>query len=76
MEAELTSYAELKAEFERQVILLQESCKHESKSRWAVETWAPGHSSGWLVEVCLRCNKVTDRKPGDFSTWERERKED
>ena len=32
-------------------------------SDWMEEQWAPGHSTGRKVKVCLRCNKNMDSTP-------------
>ena len=40
---------------------LQAKCKHRYYE-WMEEFWAPGHSSGMEVKVCLRCEKKLESK--------------
>ena len=41
---------------------LQEECKHEKETDWMELQWAPGHSSGCEVRLCLDCNKEVGRR--------------
>lgn len=40
---------------------LQEVCNHP-ESHWAEQQWAPGHSTGRSVLVCLNCEKILETK--------------
>lgn len=52
--------------YQEHLKILQETCLHEKKL-WAEEYWAPGHSAGTDVFICVLCNKVLDRKNKEFS---------
>lgn len=34
------------------------------KPMWMGEWWAPGHSTGYKVKCCIRCNKEIAREGG------------
>jgi hypothetical protein len=40
---------------------LQEVCQHPT-SQWMGQEWAPGHSTGRTVLVCLTCEKTLETK--------------
>jgi hypothetical protein len=58
----MTTYNELKEDFERKVEHLQAVCKHKNVSGWMEEWWAPGHSTGNSVKYCDDCNKKFVKK--------------
>jgi len=58
----LSTYEELREEFERKVKELQERCPHP-ETYWAEEWWAIGHSTGYAVRICKVCNKALERIP-------------
>ena len=41
---------------------LQETCQHENISDWAMEYWAPAHSTGRQVKYCINCWKNVEVK--------------
>ncbi len=65
----MITYKQLDKEFKKKVKVLQKSCEHK-RTKWYDHWWAPGHSSGYQVNVCLRCNKELEQSP---TTKERER---
>ena len=58
----MTTYEQLKSEFHRKVKQLQKQCTHKN-TQWFEHCWAPGHYSGYKVEICDRCNKKLTEKP-------------
>ena len=40
---------------------LQKECPHKN-TEWAEEWWAPGHSTGYDIQVCKRCRKIIERR--------------
>jgi len=54
----MVTYNQLKKEFNKKVESLQSSCKHKNLTPWLEEWWAPGHSTGNVVKICRKCNKV------------------
>lgn len=36
--------------------------KHKNDGTWMEEQWAPGHSTGFQVQVCRRCFKKLNKK--------------
>jgi len=58
----MKTYKQLEKEFNEKVKKLQDSCPHKRK-KWMEKWWAIGHSSGYQVNVCLRCNKIVKEKP-------------
>jgi len=57
----MVTYKQLKIEFDKKVKELQKICPHK-KTKWMEHWWAIGHSTGSKVKVCLRCNKVLDKR--------------
>ncbi len=57
----MTTWNQLTREFDKKVDELQKSCPHK-KSKWYDECWAIAHYTGKQVKVCLRCNKVLEKK--------------
>jgi hypothetical protein len=51
---------ELREEFNKKLAQLQDECPHEKK-KWMDWMWAPGHFWGEVL-VCLRCEKILERK--------------
>ena len=58
----MTTYKILEKEFNKKVKALQKECKHE-KTEWYEQWWAIGHSSGFRVQICLKCNKKLAEDP-------------
>ena len=58
----MTTYKQLEKEFERKVKELQDKICPHKKTKWMEQWWAIGHSTGYSVKVCLRCNKIVDKK--------------
>ncbi len=52
----------LRADFEKRLSQLQESCSHK-RTKWMDIEWAPAHYYGKAL-VCLRCDKRLKMKPG------------
>lgn len=50
----MSSYDEIEKEFKRKIKELQKRCKH-IESDWRIEYWAPGHSTGYKIKMCLNC---------------------
>lgn len=51
----------LRQRHKKEIEELQSKCKHK-KSLWMDEHWAPGHSTGRKVNVCLECDKIIASK--------------
>lgn len=62
MVEKMSDYNKLKQEFEHKVVELQKTCKHKDISKWMDYYWAPAHSTGYKVKICLNCNKEIKRK--------------
>lgn len=58
----MSTYNELKEEFEQKVKQLQEKCNHP-RSKWYPQYWAIGHTTGYEVLICEICNKELDKRP-------------
>lgn len=56
------TYEKLKEEFAKKVRELQKKCKHEKRSGWVPQMWAPGHFTGTEVKVCKTCGAVVDQR--------------
>ena len=54
----VSKYVELRAEFERKVLELQQSCPHTETDFMPYE-WVPGHR-GHMVKVCKECGKILE----------------
>jgi hypothetical protein len=52
---------QLRDKFQADLKALQASCTHPEVTDWIEEQWAPGHSVGTKVKVCLVCEKVIER---------------
>lgn len=50
---------QLREECERQILKLQEECKHP-EDFWAVEEWALAHMTGRQLRICRICEKVLE----------------
>lgn len=57
----MSTYKELRKDFNKKVKELQDKCSHE-KTVWCIEEWAPAHLTGFEVLVCETCNKRLDRR--------------
>lgn len=51
----------LYSKYQRDLKALQKKCLHR-RSSWMDEYWAPAHSTGYKVKVCLKCGMTIDRK--------------
>ena len=40
--------------------------KGHKPSKWMPYHWAIGHSSGFEIKICLRCNKELDRRGANY----------
>ena len=49
---------------------LQKRCKHKEVSDWMIECWAPGHSTGHEVQVCLICNVKVKSRGQIIGDWQ------
>ena len=58
----MKTYRQLEREFNKKVEKAQKLCPHK-KSTWMESWFALGHSKGYQVKVCKRCNKVLKEKP-------------
>ena len=58
----MTTYNELKGDFDKLVEDLQSNCKHEDVSDWMDECYAVAHPTGWQVKMCNICDKMVARK--------------
>lgn len=58
----MSSYEELRKEFERKVKKLQEQCNHEKLSNWIPYQSASGHYTGREVKSCKRCNLIVNER--------------
>jgi len=58
----MSTYKELKKDFNKKVKELQENCKHTDVSDWLKYYWAIAHWSGAYVKKCNICNKIVDEK--------------
>lgn len=58
----MSSYDELYEEFQRKVEELQGKCPH-IETIWCEEWWAIGHSTGYAVLICKKCNKHLMKMP-------------
>lgn len=58
----MTTYKQLKDEFDSNVEKLQENCEHKSLTPWTGKMWAPGHFSSSSSRFCKLCNKQTHKK--------------
>lgn len=54
----MSEYKKLEEEFKQKVKMLQDNCDHKELTEWIPVYWAFGHSSGYPVLHCKRCNKV------------------
>ncbi len=48
-------------EYNSNVRKLQRRCLYKKKSKWREQWWALGNSTGYVVRVCLNCNKILDK---------------
>ena len=53
----MSQYNKLKNEFDAKVLALQGRCRHK-ESKWVLEWWAIGHSTGFEVRMCQNCGKI------------------
>lgn len=58
----METYESLRDEFDRKVEELRKGCTHPKVSDWAVECWAPAHSTGYEVKACEICGAVVNRR--------------
>lgn len=58
----LTTFDELKKEFDDKVQKLRDSCLHTNLSEWMDYQWAPAHSTGIEVKICNRCQKIIEER--------------
>ena len=65
----MVTYKQLQKEFDKHVKELQDNCKHK-KTQWMEKWFALGHSAGYQVKICLKCNKIIEENP-----TEKERKD-
>jgi len=70
----MTTYTQIKREFEEKVKVLQRNCPHK-KSNWYEHMWAPGHMSGHRMKICKQCNKELEQKPTVKERREKEKNE-
>ena len=59
----LATYIKLEREFNKKVKELQHKCPHK-RWFWSEQWWAPGHSTGNMVKICKRCNKILEVNKG------------
>ena len=81
----MSSFDELRKEFDEKVAKLKETCKHPTAT-WCEEWWAIAHSTGDAVKVCDVCSKFLEKVPlseaykkgylKDPQQWLREQKEE
>ena len=57
----MSTYKELKEEFEQKVKDLRERCDHPELSDWVTHEWAPGHSTGQKIKYCKICEAIVER---------------
>ncbi len=57
-----SEFEALEEKYESDVKKLQRTCPHKRKSEWREQWWALGHSTGYIVRVCLNCNRILDKK--------------
>jgi len=57
----MSTYNELKEEFDRKVKELRENCPHINCD-WMEEQWVVAHSTGYEVFVCKVCDKTIDKR--------------
>ncbi len=50
----------------KEIIEIENSCKHEILSGWEIYEWAPGHQGG-EVKVCTHCGKYVETRT--FNTY-------
>ena len=67
----MSTYDELKNEFDENVKKLRAECTHPDISDWIDEYWAPAHSTGYKVKICNICKKEVERIPpkSDGGHW-------
>lgn len=58
----MSSYKELKEDFDKKVEELKKNCKHPKLSNWMDEWWAMAHSTGFEVQICEICNTVLHKR--------------
>jgi len=56
------TYDELKKKFDRDIVKLQKLCSHNDLTDWREEWWAIGHSTGFQIKSCYKCNKIVKRR--------------
>jgi len=59
----MVTYKQLRDKFDKDVKKLQKECPHKKTTDWVDKWWAPGHSCGFKVKICLRCNKEVEQYP-------------
>jgi len=47
---------------------------HKNDGTWMEQWWAPGHSTGFQVQVCRRCFKQLNKKIPSWMTGEEQMK--
>jgi len=52
----------LRRKLELDIEELREQCEHKKLSGWMDHQWAPGHSSGYQVQICEECEKTIHKK--------------
>jgi len=60
----MSELEKLRKDFETKKQELQDNCPHTELSDWMDYQWAIGHSSGYEVKVCERCEKIIKRRTG------------
>jgi hypothetical protein len=53
----MSAIEKLRKKHDKEIEELQSKCKHKITDRMS-QYWAPGHSSGYDVEVCRECEKT------------------
>lgn len=52
---------EMRKRHQAERVALQTNCQHKELSNWMQEEWAPAHSTGFWVKVCLFCGTLIKR---------------
>jgi len=58
----MSTYKELREEFNEKVKKLRESCKHPITTGWMDYCWAPAHYSGVEIKVCSICGAIVEER--------------
>lgn len=62
---EMSAIEKLRIKHGKEIEKLQSECEHKETSRMS-QYWAPGHSSGYDVEVCRDCGKTVKEYRDDY----------